>query len=502
MNLRNLLVMTIVLLFSIPSMAAPIKVHVAEFKVTGAAETANLKVALQSLLTSRLSAEKLKLTGADDMPDLTVIGTYIAFGKVFSLDARVTNRSGIVVLTGFEQGESADDIIPAVSRLAKKLGTEISKSTGTAASAPIQAAAPITSGAVPATEIIPAPAVIQETGETDIIKPEAATAKSAASGMISPRLEGMIIGIAEVKRGSGGERELAAALSDELRLYSQGKELKLLDSMKDLAANGKIVALDSADLDADGTHELYVTIVQEEELSSRVYQVENGRIKRIASDLPYFFRAIALKGGQKKVYAQQMGRLEDYYGGLYEVVKKGDKFTLENQTKLPRFANLFNTNQLVDRDGKTLSLVIHPDNYLLVYDEKGELLWKSSDKYGGSETYFSRDDSSNQRTTGSKIRKLFLEQRVTVTKSGTVIIPKNEGYFVVGDSRSFTKNSIYAFVWNGAALDELWHTRLSQNYLADYFYDADNKELLVVEVVKKEGITDKGASAVSIKKVE
>jgi hypothetical protein len=326
--------------------------------------------------------------------------------------------------------------------------------------------------------------------------------KAIESGMIGQRLEGVIIGISQGKRTSSGERELVVALPGELRLYSQGKALKLLYSAKDFASNDKIIAVDTADVDGDGTLEVYVTNFNGEELSSRVYLLENGSLKKIAANLPYFFRAISLTGGLKKLYAQQMGREDDYYGGLFEVVKKGDKISIVNEVKLPRFANIFNVNQITDKDGKLLYVVLHPDNYLLVYDNKGELLWKSSDKYGGSESYFSRDDSQRQIVTGSKFRKVFLEQRITIAKSGAIIVPKNEGFFVIGDSRAFTKNSIYAFIWNGATLDEIWHTKLSQNYLTDYLYDEEQKELVLVEVVKKEGMTDKGASAVSVKRVE
>jgi len=494
-------------LTSVTSHAAQFKVAVPEFKVTGAANKDELKSTLQSLLASRLGGDSFLVVEPADSPELTVTGTYIAFGKVFSLDARVVNSSGKIIARAFEQGESADDIIPAVTRLARKIGAEMSRggttvaavTAGTPSALPSQV---ITPGVIMSPDVVRPPIVTAKGPEGDIIKPEAAATKAIESGMIGQRLEGVIIAVAEGKRITGGERELLTALAGEIRLYHQGRDLKLQSTVKDFAANEKIIAIDSADLDNDGTLELYVTAVRGEELSSRVYLLENGSLRRIAADIPYFFRAIALNGKKKQVFAQQMGRDDDYYGGLYEVIKKGDKFTVENQLKLPRFANLFNINQITDRDGKILSLVIHPDNYILVYDEKGELLWKSSDKYGGSETYFSRDDSQNQRTTGSKSRRSFLEQRITVTKSGTVIIPKSEGYFVVGDSRTFTKNSFYAFAWNGAALDELWHTKLSQNYLADYLYDADTKELLVVEVVKKEGITAKGASAVSIKKVE
>ena len=106
------------------------------------------------------------------------------------------------------------------------------------------------------------------------------------------------------------------------------------------------------------------------------------------------------------------------------------------------------------------------------------------------------------QTTGTPRRKIFLQQRITVTKGGEVIVPKNDGFLVIGNNRAYSKNSVFAFAWNGVMLDELWHTKQSQNYLADYRYDEGSKELLLLEVVKKAGIIEKGASALFIKKVE
>jgi hypothetical protein len=472
--------------------AAKLKISIPEFKLTGVENRTDLKGTLQSLLASRLGEDSFQVVEHGESADLTVLCTYIAFGKVFSIDAKITGATGKVLGRAFEQGESNDEIIPAITRLARKIGMEIA--------AVGSLAAPVVSLTSP--EIIRSSPVVSKKSEGSIIKPEGSTAKVTESGMIGQRFEGVIIGVAEANSENAGERNLLVALDHEIRLYSQGQELKLLKTLKDFAVNERIVAIDAADLDGDGIFELYVTVFHGEELSSRVYLVENGEFRKVAVDLPYFFRAISFKGGKEKVYAQEMGREDDYYGGLFEVVKSGNKFSFDNQLKLPRFANIFNCNQIIDRNGQSLFIVIHPDNYIMVYDSKGDMLWKSSDKYGGSETYFSRDDSQNQRITGNKLRKSFLEQRITVTKSGIIIVPKNEGFFVVGDSRSFSKNSIYAFTWNGATLDELWHTKLSQNYLSDYLYDETSKELLLVEVVKKEGLVDKGASVISVKKVE
>lgn len=506
MMCRILLAIITLLLCTMPAAAAPFKINVAEFKVTGAAGKDELKVALQSMLASRLAGDKVQVVGASDAPDMTVIGTYIVFGKVFSLDGQLVGSGGKILGRAFEQGETADDVIPAIGRLAQKLTGEIGKLTATAPDTraiasplPLPVAAPVAS-AVPADIVRPAPTETPK-AEGDIVRPEKVT-RSGDSGMIGQRLDGVMIGLAQVKRTDSESRELVVALEGELRLYRQDKGLRLLDSEKSFGSNEKIIAIDLADLDRDGIQELYVTAFNGDQLASRVYQLENGKFRKIAVGLPYFFRGLSLKGEGPKIYAQAMGVTDDFYGAMYEVVKQGTSFTTVNPLKLPRFGNIYNVNLLADKDGKTLFVIIHPDGYLTVYDDKGENIWKSSDKFGGSEIYFIRDDSQNMRFTGSQYRKIFTEQRLTVTKSGQIIVPKNEGSFVIGNSRSFNKSSVYAFAWNGAALDELWHTKQSQNYLADYSYDNDQKELVILEVVKKSGIVEKGASVVVIKRVE
>jgi hypothetical protein len=129
-------------------------------------------------------------------------------------------------------------------------------------------------------------------------------------------------------------------------------------------------------------------------------------------------------------------------------------------------------------------------------------LWRSSDKFGGSESNFQWHDDSKVRITGATERWIFLEQRIVITKDGVVIVPHNSGFWVVGNSRSYSKSSLYGFTWNGATLEQKWHTNQSQNYLADYSYNESRNVLILLEVVKKAGMIEKGASAVSIKKIE
>jgi hypothetical protein len=343
-------------------------------------------------------------------------------------------------------------------------------------------------------------AAVKAPPQSDIVR-VATVAELAASGWISQKFPGELIGIAVGRTLGSGEREVFLAGIHSVQYFLQGKELKLQAEIT-LPVFKQILAIETADLDADGTPELYLTVMNGDELVSEVWTLAGTSLQKLAEKLPYYFRAISMQGREKKIYAQQSARDSDFFGDIHELKKKDALFGISEPLKLPRYANIFNFATFLNKEGKRLFAVLKQDGYLLVFDETGKNLWESSDKYGGSETFFTREDLANMNVTGAARRKIFLQQRITVTRDGEIIVPKNDGFFVIGNNRSYTKNSVFSFAWNGVALDELWHTKQSQNYLADYRYDEERKELLMLEVVKKAGILDKGASALFIKKVE
>jgi hypothetical protein len=504
---KTILLITLLILSTVQAIqAAPLtSLFVREFKVTGAANRDELKGALPSLLATRLVGDGVVIVDGPEGADLTATGAYIAFGKVFSLDLLLKDRTGKVVGRFFEQGDSADDIIPAVTRLAQKIRAELTRVLTSAVAGPSAASSvaaapppPQPVAVVPPTATAP-PVALQAGG--DLVRPDP-VARAAESGMIGQRLDGAMIGIAGGRTLANGEREIIVALERELRLYRQGASLTLLAAETGYAANDKILGIDTAGPGADGTVELYVTLMRGDELDSQVWRVTGDKFARVAERLPYFFRVLTAKGGEPRLYAQQMGSDADFFGEIREVTIRDGKLEFKNSVKLPRGANIFNVNLFTDKGGKFYFVLLNADGYLAVLADNGEELWRSADRFGGSEAYFTREDQQNVRVTGQLLRKVFLEQRLIVTKNGEIIVPKNDGFWVIGNSRSFSKNSVYSFIWNGAVLEERWHTKPSQNYLADYYFDQPHQELVLLEVVKKAGMIDKGASAVTIKKVE
>jgi len=501
MKLRILLIISFILLFSALGFSAPITAYIPDFKVTGTSGDEGVKQGMQALLASRLSSDQIKIVNQKDSPQVIVSVNYIVFGKVFSLDAQITGADGKILGSAFEQGESTDQVIPSVGRLADKLKAQIKSipSADLVASSVVVQTMP-QNGA--ADKNNPEPVAEPKKSDSDIVRPERMN-RSPMDKLIGARIDGVMIGLSMLSDNDPNKRKLAVASEREIQLYEQDDNLHLLTFDDSFSSNEKILNIDSGDLNSDGTQELYVTVIKGQDLSSRVYEIKDNKLTLIAGNLEYYFRKLTGKDGVARIYAQEMGRDDDFYGGIYEVVRNGKKFKMKNQIKLPRYGNVYNVSFFKGKDGEQLLAMIHPDGYLEVYNEKNDRIWKSSDKFGGSEMFFTRPDP-NIRLTGTDRRKVYIEQRITVTKDGEIILPRNEGFFntITGNIRSYSKNSIYAFRWNGAYMDEEWHTKINQNYLSDYQYDEPNRELILLEVVTKAGILEKGASAISVKRIE
>ncbi|MBU5614231.1 hypothetical protein [Geomonas azotofigens] len=489
--MKRSLVATLILLGTLLAAAAAsastIRAYIAEFTVSPA-DNGNLKNTLQRLLATRLAGDGIVTVDTPAEADVIVSGSYTTLGKMFSLDAIAKSAAGKQLGTAFEQGESMDVLIPAVGKVSGKLKGDIVKQFQPAA-----AALPEAPAKAPRADIV-RPSVAQEVikapASSEIVRSE------ATAGWISQRLPGVYSGVA-----TWGTKDFVTADDKGIHLYRPGGKLDLVTEVI-LPDRMKILALDAMGPEANGRVLVFVTIMDRESISSRIYALQNDTLKVVAEDIPYMFRTIAPYGGAKKLYAQQMGRNDDFYGDVYEasIVDKGVK--LSNPIKMPRFANIFNFNLFRDQSGKSYLATFSDSGYLLVYSDTGEELWRSSDKFGGSETYFQRRDWENERTNMTPFRTRFIEQRITVTEKGEILVPQNSGFFVLGNLRSYSKYSVVNFAWNGSSLEEKWRTKQSQNYLADYSYNPASKELVLLEVAQKDTFGGKGGSVVRLLGIE
>jgi hypothetical protein len=502
--MKKRMILVAVLLMSLtlsvaPAVAAQMRLFVADVSVVGVQNKDEMKTTLQTLLASRLNGGTVLAVGSAAEADAVVSGSYVSIGKVFSVDALAKTVGGKTLARAFVQGDTQDELIPAIGTLAEKLVAELAKVPVTSEEKLLAelARVPETDQLVRPSASVPKGAATP-TGE--FIKPQEVS-RNDSGGWQSKRFEGAASLMAAGRTRADGSRELFLAEARRIAYYRQGKEMVLI-AEAELAEPRKIISLDTLE-DGAGALDIYVTVIRAGELSSQIWQVSGDKLVLVADQQPYYFRAFSVAGGPKKLFAQTMGRDDaDFFGDVFEATRSGKTITIKTAIKMPRYGNIYTFNQFRTSDGTLLSAVISPDNYLIVYDGNLKELWRSNDKLGGSELYYQRDDSSKMWTTGDQYRWIFMNQRIQVTSKGAVVVGKNEGFFVLGKARTYKTGTVYCFVWNGSTLDEKWHTRVTQNYMPDFHFDEARNELLMLQTVQRPGISERGASSLMIKKVE
>ena len=512
--MKRYLLLLCMLLLTVPAFGAgPLRVYVGEFNAVGVQGKDEVKTALQSLLASRLSSDKLLSVATAAEAELLVSGTYISIGKQYNIDAVAKSANGQTVTRTFVQGEGGQDaLFGAVNSLAQKLSADLEGKLAAGSIPRVAVGVPVTAvAAVPRTaspDIVRSgvsmadSGAIQRAPQGDIIKPQSFYRGAPKQGEIK-RLDGMFNLLAFGGVDTDGKRLLFMAQDRAVQLIREGESRPLTGFS--LGVNDKILAIDYVDADGSGTPELYVTIVRGDEVASQVWELKNKKLVKLADNIPYFFRAIGLAGGPLKLYAQEQGRKEErYYGEVYEVALQGKKIVKKTKIPMPRYGNIYSFNQFRHQSGELLTVVYHEENYLIVYDKEQKELWRSNDAFGGSELFYKVEDDAMINPTTDKYRWFFMNQRILVTSQQEILVGKNDGFFVIGNARMYKRGAVYSLYWNGAALEEVWRTKDTQNYMPDFWFDEAKSELLLLQLTQREDVLmrTKGATALQIKKVE
>ena len=506
------MVFTALLLILAPclSLAAPLKTYVAEFAVVGAPNGDALKSALPGLLTSRLNQEMIQFVEKADSADVLITGSYALFGKMFSVDVLVKNKLSGSMSKVFEQGESQDELLPAFGRLARKLERELAKAAPVV-TVPVAAQSPVASSPVlspvhaPIAAAPPAAAYKVEApqikAEESYVVKSGLPARNTPGSWTSEPIAGVFSSLALGRTLASGEREIFVAGERTLRYYRKGADLKQVAEIS-IPVSAKVLAVDTADLDGDGVPEIYVSIIDRKSVSSRVYRPTDTGLELLVDNQPWLYRGIGPDMKGRTIFVQALSNKGEYQEDVAELVKNGIRFETRKNRALPRHGTIFNFSRYNDASGSEKWAVLDEDGYLIVYAADGNELWKSSDKFGGSDSYFNYDSVAQLRSKGDKYRWNFLEQRITALADGTLILPRNEGIFSIGNNRSYSKHTLFGLAWNGAMYREAWHTRQSPSYLADYAFDTTTREVVLLEVVQKAGLVGAGKTAISINKLD
>lgn len=503
--------MLLPLCFSVqPCHAAKVKVYVNKFSVSTTENRDELKSTFQAMLMSRLNSAEIQAVENPSDAEIQVWGSYFVFGTVFSMDTLIKTSAGSFIDRAYVQGDTQNELIPSVLLLAKLLRRSILKENpafanqlaDTPLSTSFEKMGPIAQkkeSHSKTTAVKTSPVTVRKTVDAEPIpvsKTEVKTlsGKSWVSQRLPETMTSMAIGRTRADKGV----EVFITGERYLRYYLKTRTLQYVSAVA-FNPDEKIIGVDVADLDHDQSQEIYVTVLKEGRPASQVYILENNQFKKIADNIPYVLRSIALDGKDRKIYAQNINNSGNFAGDVFQLNKRGMDFIAENPLQLPQFGNLYSFNRFTGSDGKQLYIVNHPDGYLLVYSVDGKLLWKSRDKFGGSEALLCQAEN---RETTAPVCNSYLHQRLQVSKAGDIFVVRNTGQSGSGLNRHFTKSGVIIFFWNGSSLQERLRTAQSHSYLADYSYDEQSKELQLLEIEPiTTGQEDRGSTVV-VTKVE
>lgn len=450
--------------------------------------------------------------------DFVVWGSITKIGNSVSIDAKLVDVSAYKSPVGiFAQSQGLDEIIPKINDFAQRITNHISGG-GTDS-----AASPATSS--PASEQLSP----QMTREKEIIAGMKASKKGTftaipiisdyintpqgldrkefwISQQFGTEFKGMDIGDVN----NDGLNEVVVIDNNNVMIYQKkGTALSLLKQIP-----GKkylnYIAVDIADINGNGIKEIYVTSINRKNLESFVLEWKGDNFATIASNLPWFLRAVPDSTGALLLLGQYMGTDLPYNSLIREIDWDGTRYKEGKKMRIPEGVSVYGLAlDVIEAKGTEKVIAFDEDDYLNIYEKtekplskikilggSNELVWKSDDAFGGSNNIIlqtkSKEMSDEEVNYFANVRILTYDTNKDGKKE--IIVVKNLSSFgrVFKNTKSFTASEIYNLEWDGLGLAENWRTKKINGYVADFqFKDIDNdgQNEIVLALVLSVGVS-------------
>jgi len=507
-------------------------VAVLPFSVHSAENIDYVRQGIGDMLASRISvSEKLEVIGRDSLSnvlnetagkeftptdvhavgkkvnaDFVVWGSITKIGSSLSIDGKMldiaANKS---VLNITAQCPTMDEVIPKINDFAQRIASHI------------LGAPPQTITALPAAKevIVSRPPSPQAAREAEIISGMGGARKGTFTSSVNPdfinaaqplnrktfwksqqfsnEFRGMDIGDVN---GDGLNETVMIDPHNILIYQKKGNEFKLIQQIPGKSYN-YYVSLDVADINGNGIKEIIVSSYTGKQVNSFILEFRNGKFQMIASDLPWFMRAIDNGSGIPLLLGQRRGIGMPFDTPIYEIVWKNGGYAEGPKMRIPQGLSVYGlTLDKLGSSGAEKIITLNSDDYLCVFEQtdkplskitifggSSESLWKSDEQFGGSNTYIEpmRGASFNDRSDDNDATQYINLRIVTydTNKDGKreIIIVKNlsSASRMFQRLKLFTAAEVYNLEWEGTGMVENWRTKKISGYVADYqFKDIDN----------------------------
>ncbi|NWG04674.1 MAG: VCBS repeat-containing protein [Syntrophaceae bacterium] len=412
--------------------------------------------------------------------DYIVLGSLTKIGNYISLDARLISITEEKPPLGvYTQHKGIDDVMVKIGEFAQDIGYKILGRRATAGR-----------------PTGPRSAFIQREERIGRIGPEGVGYKKSQS--FNFEIKGLDIGDVD------GDKKNEVVVMDPHNLYIfkyDGEKLNLFQKIE-IGYQHNFLSLDVRDINRNGFAEIIVTSVVEDNLQSFILEFEQGKFRKINEKAGWYLRVLEHPKDGPILMGQKMGSDGVFIGSIYQFVWKKKSFERGPKMPFPKETILFGLTMADLRgDGKIHTILFDQLERLIVLSPDGKQLWKSSERYGGTNNFYETTKKKPEayRPVDAPPFRVYIPGRILVKDLDgdgipEIIVNKNE--FKTGTLfeklRSYEKGEILNLVWEENGLVTNWKTKDIKGYIADYqIRDAENigEDELIVAVVgyEKEG---------------
>jgi hypothetical protein len=217
--------------------------------------------------------------------------------------------------------------------------------------------------------------------------------ESEKPGPIGKKLEEALVGISAADLDGDGRPELVGISDGGVYVYKwTTKGFAALTGHLETERFVQYLYVDTADINGNGRDEIFVTVIRSiaaglefrSNLRSIVFELDDRRLKPVATDLPYYFRVARIPGKDQPVLlAQRIGKHHSFAGPILRMAWKDSKYVEEEPLPLPdEDAWLYDVTILeVGDKGPTAVTSINWKGRLLVQKD-GKEFWKGKENLG------------------------------------------------------------------------------------------------------------------------
>jgi TolB-like protein len=222
--------------------------------------------------------------------------------------------------------------------------------------------------------------------------------------------KGIINGIACGDTNGDKKQEVVIIYEHRIEILQAAPNGKLIrQSRIDDSDYMDIIGLDIADINGNGLAEIFVTRIgpRTGRLQSFVLEFQSGSYKKIAKDLPWYFRVIKDIHDNKKLFVQKNSSNGPYSErGVFSAHWENNAYVPGERISVPDGFNIMSF-ALDNLSGTSKRNAVFTDMYgnLKLFNETGTVEWSGDETYGGSElfyTFVEKDESMSPQFRESK----------------------------------------------------------------------------------------------------